>query len=75
MKKVIVFGDLPIATKVVKFIRKNLKMELVGVVIGNENPKNNDPWEDEILIDYARKENIKLLTQEEIIKNYKKRSN
>ncbi len=74
MKKIIVFGDLPIATKIVKFIRENLKMDLIGVVIGNNMPNNNDPWEDDILIEYAKKEKIRLLTQKEILEKYKDKS-
>lgn len=72
MKKVIIFGDLPIATKVAKYIKKLSTLELCGVVIGNTNFKNNDPWTDEPLFEYSNKENIKIFSQEEIIKNYQK---
>lgn len=44
--KVVVFGDLPIATKVVIELKKIKNIELIGVVIGNDNPNNNDPWTD-----------------------------
>lgn len=66
MKKIIVFGDLPIATKVVKFIEKRPDVKLVGVVIGKKNPKKIDPWDDEFLIDYARDTKIDVLDFEAI---------
>ncbi|MCR9940807.1 formyltransferase family protein [Vibrio owensii] len=66
MKKVIIFGDLPIATKVAKFISEYDYIELSAIVIGNENPNNNDPWEDELLIDYANGNQIDIKTLAEI---------
>ena len=66
MKRIIVFGDLPIATKVVKFIEKRFDAKLVGVVIGNKNPKKIDPWDDELLTDYARRTKIDVLDFEAI---------
>lgn len=54
-KKVVVFGDLPIATKVVSDLRERSNVSLEGVVIGNRNPLNADPWPDvPLLADYAR---------------------
>jgi methionyl-tRNA formyltransferase len=44
--KIIVFGDLPISTKVCKFLLDHDRVDLIGVVIGNKNFKNNDPWID-----------------------------
>lgn len=44
--RIIIFGDLPIATKIAIEILKNQDYELVGTVIGNTNPHNNDPWQD-----------------------------
>lgn len=42
--KVVVFGDLPIATKIAEFVKNFEGTELSAVVIGNESPHNNDPW-------------------------------
>jgi methionyl-tRNA formyltransferase len=69
MKKIIIFGDLPIATKVARFIENNPDTRLAGVVIGNNNPKNNDPWNDELLIHYAEKNQIDVLDLEAIKKS------
>ena len=61
MKKVIVFGDLPIATKIVQFL-KTLDDVEIGVVIGNTNPHNNDPWDVPCLFDYVQFKNIPTYT-------------
>ena len=53
MLKIIIFGDLPIATKVAKLVISNKHFLLSGVVIGNKNPSNNDPWDEELLYDFA----------------------
>lgn len=73
MKKIIVFGDLPIATEVCKFISNDSNSELIGVVIGNMNPNNNDPFEDnQLLYDYAVKNNIQIYTISELLETYEK---
>ena len=41
---ILVFGSLPIATKIVKYINSIPNFNLLGVVIGDENPNDNDPW-------------------------------
>ncbi|MCG7562519.1 MULTISPECIES: formyltransferase family protein [unclassified Pseudoalteromonas] len=68
MKKVVIFGDLPIATKVAKFISQHDGCEISAVVIGNENPTNNDPWDDELLLEYARAKSIPILSLDELKK-------
>lgn len=68
MKKIIVFGDLPIATKVSKLIMHDKKSKLFAIVIGNARPKNNDPFNDELLIDYAQKKNISIINIHDIDK-------
>lgn len=73
MKKIVVFGDLPIATKVVIELRKMKNVELVGVVIGNNNPHVNDPWKNvDCLATYAAKEYIKIYTLDELLKKFDK---
>lgn len=72
-KKIVVFGDLPIATKVVMKIMKMESLELIGVVIGNDSPHNNDPWKDvECLEEYARKNNISIFTIKELENTFEK---
>ena len=44
-KKVIVFGDLPIATKVTIDLLKRKDVKLIGVVTSGKKFNNNDPWE------------------------------
>lgn len=64
--RVIVFGILPIATRVVMFL-ENLGNVEVGVVLGNQNPHNNDPWPDvPLLANYCRERNIPTYRLEEI---------
>lgn len=72
-KKVVVFGDLPIATKVVEYILENNGIELIGVVLGADNLHNNDPWKDvPLLKDFAKSKDINILTFEDLKKNYSK---
>ena len=69
--KIVVFGSLPIATKVAKYVNSIIDYELIGVVIGDENPNNNDPWNDELCLgEYARQNNIKCLTLDELSNFY-----
>lgn len=71
MNKVIVFGDLPIATKIVQYLEKMKDVE-IGVVIGNERPHNNDPWKDvPLLIDYCLENNIEMYSMEGLLETYK----
>lgn len=65
--KIIVFGDLPIATKVVMWICSQPDLELVGVVTGNEAPHNNDPWKDvPLLSDYCKMQGLRRISMEDI---------
>lgn len=68
MKKyhVIVFGELPIATKITMFLEALGQVE-IGVVIGNKTPHNNDPWGDiPLLTEYCEKRNIPTYTIDQI---------
>ncbi len=62
MKEVVVFGDLPIATKVCKELMKYPEVKLAGVVLGKKDLKNVDPWPDTpILKEYSEEKNIPIL--------------
>lgn len=69
MKKVIIFGDLPIATKVASLIIERKDCVLSAVVIGNHAPKNNDPWDVQLLKDFSKENNVKIITLEDIAVN------
>lgn len=63
---VIVFGNLPIATKIIMYLQKQDKIELKGVVISDQNPHNNDPWKDvPCTYEYCKREEIPTYTLEE----------
>lgn len=75
MKKIIIFGDLPIATKVCEFIAKQKDIDVVGVVIGNPNPKNNDPFPGTPLLqEYAVKNQMPILKMDDLCEIYDKGS-
>lgn len=66
-QKIVVFGDLPIATKVVMSLKEMENVDLAGVVIGNDMPHNNDPWQDTpVLKDYCKKNDIKVFSIEQL---------
>ena len=68
--RVVVFGDLPIATRIVQFLQ-TLNDVNIFVVIGNKTPNNNDPWkETPLLYDYAHKCNLNVLTLSDISEGY-----
>ena len=68
-KKVVVFGDLPIATKVTMFLLHH-KVQ-VYVVIGNKLPNNNDPWENiPLLYDYCLSNDIVMLSLKDLAENF-----
>lgn len=73
MKRVIVFGDLPIATKVCEEILKYEEVELAGVVLGKKKKlNNNDPWDVPILKEYAIEKKIPVLDFDRIANDYNK---
>ncbi len=70
--KIIVFGSLPIATKIVEYIISNESLELMGVVINDENPNNNDPWESTpCLYNYVTVNNIQRYTFDDLVEKFK----
>lgn len=70
MYKVLVFGGLPIASKVCQIIQNSCQLQLIGVVIEG-TPTNNDPFPDTpILEEYAEKNNIKIYTLSDLNRNF-----
>ncbi|MCM1048300.1 MAG: hypothetical protein NC433_07740 [Clostridiales bacterium] len=75
MKKIVVFGDLPIATKVCMWIKEESSLELIACVSSNPKAHNNDPWEDiPMLGDYCKANNILLYSYDDFKANYSKKS-
>lgn len=73
--KVILFGDLPISTKVCKYLIDNDQIDLLGVVIGNNEPKNNDPWDDvPFLEEYVSETGLKKYCLNDLTKNFERES-
>lgn len=61
-KRVVVFGDLPIATKVTKDLLGRRNVDLVGVVLSKKKFNNNDPWKNTpTLFEFAKSNNINIL--------------
>ena len=52
MKRVIIFGELPIATKVLLFLNQITDVEIVGAVTQKRNKGNVDPFDCPSLYDY-----------------------
>lgn len=64
---IVVFGDLPIASKVCEYILEQDELNLVGCVLSNPNAHNNDPWLDTpMLEDFCHNNNIKIFTLNEL---------
>lgn len=69
--KIIIFGELPIATKVAQWIKDNPELELVGGVLHNKSPHNYDPWSDVPMFEtWCRKENVRLFTLETLLDTF-----
>lgn len=74
MKNIIVFGDLPIATKVCEHIRTIDNINLAGVVIGNKSPNNNDPFfNTPLLYDYAIEKKVPIYTMSNLNNYFSKK--
>ncbi len=70
-RKIVVFGDLPIATKICMWIREERTLELVACVSSNPKAHNNDPWEDvPMLKDYCNANNIPLYSYDNFKSDY-----
>lgn len=73
--RVIVFGDLPISTKVCMYLLEHRNIDLVGVVIGNSNPKNNDPWMNVPTLEiFAKNNDIKIFDFDNIVNVFDEKS-
>lgn len=69
--KVVIFGDIPLATKLAEFfiLRKDMLLNLV--VIGKKKPNNNDPFIDTPLLEeFSLKEKIPIIYDFEKFKSY-----
>lgn len=74
-RKIVVFGDLPIATKICMWIREESSLELVACVSSNPMARNNDPWKDvPMLRDYCNANNIPLYSYDDLKENYSEKS-
>lgn len=71
--KVLVFGNLPIASKVVVGLQNRKDIELVGVVISDKNPHNNDPWDDiPCMYEFCTENDIEIIPIEELAQKFSK---
>jgi len=67
-KKVVVFGDLPIATKITKDLISRNDVNLVGVVLSSKKFNNNDPWKNTpCLFEFAKLNKIKILNINDLL--------
>tara|TARA_Y100000816_G_scaffold282403_1_gene258070 strand:+ start:219 stop:983 length:765 start_codon:yes stop_codon:yes gene_type:complete len=73
MIKVLLFGSLPLATKVAQLILENNNFKLIGVVVDKEIFSANDPFKDTLsLKDFANKQNIQVFNFDDLEKNFSK---
>ena len=67
-KKVVVFGDLPIATKITKDLISRNDVNLIGVVLSKKKFNNNDPWKNvPSLFEFAKSNKIKILNINDLL--------
>ena len=65
--KIVVFGDLPIATKIAIWVQRQPELELVCGVLSNLDAHNNDPWANVPMFkEYCRNAGIKICSLEEL---------
>lgn len=69
--KIIIFGELPIATKVAEWVISSPELELIGGVLQNKNAHNRDPWPDVPLFEtWCNEKNIHLFTLDELLDTF-----
>ena len=69
--KVVIFGDIPLATRLAEFFLLRKDMHLNLVVIGNRKPNNNDPFINTPTLEkFALKEKIPVIYDFEKFKSY-----
>lgn len=73
-KKVIVFGDLPLSTKIVMFLQDLSYIELVGVVTSPRQKAAVDYFDCACLYDYAASNDIEIFTLEKLSKLFEPKS-
>lgn len=66
IKKAVIFGNLPIATKVARILRDR-SVEIVGCVIGADSKRYYDPWPEVGLAEYSYNEGINLLSFDDVL--------
>lgn len=69
MKNVVLFGSIPVATKVLKLLRKNKDLKVIGVCCKSiENSwRNKIKTDDSTVYEYCKKENISIYSHDELI--------
>lgn len=61
--KILLFGNLPLSTKVCKLLLEAPKVDLIAVVLGKSNPVNVDPFEEIPLLNvFAEEEKLATIT-------------
>jgi len=72
-KKVVLLGDIPIATKALKLLHKKQNVDIVGVVCKEQKRTyHNDPWDEPFVYDYAKDNNLPIKTVNDLLEKYKK---
>lgn len=72
---IIVFGELPIASKTVEFLQHFNSVTIPCVVCENYQAKNADPWKDvPMLFDYAQEKGIPVISLSELEEFCEKRN-
>lgn len=70
MKRVIVFGDLPIATKIVEYLNGLNYIELIGVVTWPRKKRSIDAFNCDSLYEYAINNHIRIYSLEELANKF-----
>lgn len=65
-KKAIVLGNLPLATKIIKIMRNNEKVKLLGSIHPSDNRDYDSPFDEECAYSYCKKEGIRKLEYNDV---------
>lgn len=67
MRSIILLGDIPLATKCLRRCLNNPLAKVVGVICMQESRVfKNDPWDEPCVYDYAREQNLRLVTVRDV---------